>query len=56
MANENCLSLSENNELRLEELLGDNLLEELLADAADKINAELDNGDISRFIEEKKKL
>ena len=37
MADENCLSLFDDNELRLEELLGDNLLEELLADAADSL-------------------
>ena len=63
----------DDNELRLDELFGGNLFEELLADAADslcetettenysktgqlenQINAELDDGDISTFTEDKK--
>ena len=35
IADENCLLLFDDDKLRLEELLGDNLIEELLADAAD---------------------
>ena len=37
MADENCLSLFDDDELRLDKLLGDNLLEELFADAADSL-------------------
>ena len=37
IADENCLLLFDDDKLRLEELLGDNLLEELLADAADSL-------------------
>ena len=73
MVDENCLSLFDDDELRLDELFGYNLVEELLADAADslcetettenyskksqlenQIKVELDDGDISRFIEEKR--
>ena len=74
MADEDCLSHFDNDELRLDELFDDNLLEKLLGDAADslcetettenyrkkgqlesQINPELDDGDISTFIEEKRK-
>ena len=74
MADDNCLSLFDDDKLRLEELFGDNLLEELLAvtlqtrsaklkqlkttaekgQLENQINAELEHGDISTFIEEKR--
>ena len=73
MADENCLSLFDNDELRLDELFGGSHFEEILVDAVDslcetettenysktgqlenQINAELDDEDISTFIEEKR--
>ena len=74
MADDNCLSLFDDDKLRLEELFSDNLLEELLAvtlqtrsaklkqlkttaekgQLENQINAELEHGDISTFIEEKR--
>ena len=74
MADENCLSLFDDDELRLDELFGENLLEDYLqilqtrwaklkqlkitakkGQLENQINAELDDGDISTFIEEKRK-
>ena len=40
MANENCLSLFDDNELRLDELFGGNLFEKLLADSTDSTETE----------------
>ena len=40
MADENCLSLFDDNELRLDELFGDNLFEKLLADSTDSTETE----------------
>ena len=37
MADENCLSLFDDDELRLDDLFGENLLEELLADTPDSL-------------------
>ena len=37
MADENCLSFFDDDELRLDELFGGNLFEELLSDAADSL-------------------
>ena len=37
MADENCLSFFDDDELRLDELFGDNHFEESLADAADSL-------------------
>ena len=73
MADKNCFSFSDDDQLRLDELFGSNHFDELIADAADslceteatenyrktgqqenQINAELDDGDISTFIEEKR--
>ena len=40
MADENCLSLFDDNELRLDELFGGNLFEKLLADSTDSTETE----------------
>ena len=62
MADENCLSLFDDDELRLEEVFGGNYLltlqtrcvklKQLKTTAKHQINAELDDGDISTFIGE----